>query len=337
MSTHSNGNNDGRHKFAADITASVTSQTHELPHTHQPFINPWPAGLRPDDIFALMVPGWNALPVRTQLPATRADMTFEVTSSKPARAKGIFPPMTVNTPSSPTAPEKRGLNHPDFVSGSSQEPPDTRKEKRVKMMSDNVTSPRSMEDPMECFFAPSLDLACVSFDSTSGDLGNMTQGNYPAMFTEGDAPVGEVSTLGQQWTDLCIDSQMHTGCGNLDWNPSPIRFGESVTSPGSPVGAYCPTQLEEDTGTTEFAVVEALADNHDRDDDTDDDSEPECEFNLKAIRKTVKDTMKSLKIMQQEESPDSKTRQVGLIIAIVYIFADTLTGHSQDNHHESAT
>lgn len=256
-------------------------------------------------------------------------MVFEATSSKPAQTKGIFPPMTVNTPYSPTAPEKRGLNHLDFVSGSSQEPSDARKEKRVKMMSDNVTSPRSMEDPMECFFAPNLDPAYVSFDSTSRDLENMTQENHPAMSTEGHAPVGEVSTL-EKWGDLCIGSQMH-------WNPSPIRFGESVTSPGSPAGAYCPTQLKEDTGTTEFAMVEALPDNHGRDDDTDDDLEPECEFNLKEIRKTVKDTMKSLKRMQQEESPDSKTRQASLIIAIAYIFADTLIGHNQDNHHESAT
>lgn len=337
MSIYSNGNsNDGRHKFAADITASVTSQIHELAPIHQPFINPWPAGLRPDDVFALMVPGWNALPIRTQLPATRADMAFEATSSKPTRTKGIFPPMILNMPSSPIAAEKRGLNHPDFVSGSSQEPPDARKEKRIKMMqNDNMTSPRSMEDPMECFLAPSLDPAYVSFDSTSRDLENMTQGNYLA---EGHAPVGEVSILEQQWRDLWIDSQMHIGRGNLDlnWNPSPIRFGESVTSPGSPVGAHCPTQLE-DTGITEFAIVEALADNHDRDDDTDDDSEPECEFNFKAIRKAVEDTMKLLRRMQQEESPASKTSQVSLIIAILYIFADTRIGHSQDNHHEGAT
>lgn len=327
MPAHSSiDSNCGHHEVAAakrDIAAFVINQTYDQELsalTHQsPFINPWPAEPQHEDVFSLVVPWWKDLPIRTQLSTVQADLAFEVSSSKSTGTKGISPPRTVNSPSSPTTPEKLDWNHPDSVSGGSQESPNAREEKKVKMtQSNNVPeSSRSIGNPMECFPTSNLDSNYVSFVPKSENMENRTQRDYLSTPVGGCAPVGGVLELAQQRKNLSGDS---IDCGNqdLDWNLSPIRFGESVTSMGVSTNAHYPTQLG-DADLTKAATMGASVGHHDRNSGTDGDVEPECEFNLKAIKKTVEDVMKLLKEMQQEkENLASKNRQVSLTTTVIY-------------------
>lgn len=340
-------NNDGHHEVAAadrDITTFIINQTHdqELSElTHQsPFINPWPAEPQHEDGFPLVVPWRKALPIRTQLSTAKADLTFEV-SSKPTGTKGTSLLRTAIPPSNPTTPEKRGWSHPDFVGGSSQESPNMKEEKRIKMTQNNNVPEfsRSIKNPMECFPASNLDSNYVSFVPTSENMENRTQEDY---LSTSVAPVGGgVPELAQQRRNLYGDSQIHIDHGNLDldWNPSPIRFGESVHFMEVPTNAHYPTQLGS-TDPTKAANTEALVDHHDRGSGTDDDAEPECGFNLKAIKKTAKDLMKEMQ--REEKNPASKNRQVSPTTAMMCFHAFLLTysppiGRSKDNHHESVT
>lgn len=322
--------NDGHCEVAAadrDITAFVINQTHDQELsglTYQsPFINPWPAAepRKEEDVVAL-VPWWKALPVQTQLSTAQTDLTSEVPSSKPTGAKGTPPTRTANSHSNLTTLDKRGWSHSDFVGGSFRESPNAREEKKVKMMqSDNVLkSSKSIGNTMECFPASDLYSNYISFDRTFENMENRARGDYLSTPVGACVSVGGVLELARWRGNLCGDSQIHIDRGNLDldWNPSPISLGESATSMGVQTNAHYPTQLG-DTDLMKAATIKELADHHDRDSSTDDNAEPECEFNLKAIRKSVKDVMKLLKEMQQEEeSLASKNRQVSPTTAMIY-------------------
>lgn len=300
--------------------------------TRHSFTHYWPASSRPEDVFASLIQGWDAAKasrIRIQSLAAQAEMISESPpefSLNPVHTEGTLPQSTINSPPSPKVSNKRGLDHPDSGGKNLQVSPDTRKTKRIKSMESESTamSSRRAETPMEDHLIPSLHSFYQSFNLVPGYLKQKTQENHLLIHSEVPHSV-EGTPRSEKWRNSWRDLQMNIGRENLplDWNPSPIHFGESVTSPGTPTKTHYPTQLG-DTGMREFAVIgESLVYDY-SDDDNCDDGELECEFNLKAIRKTVKDAIKPLRRMQQREDPASKKLQVGLTV-VIYSYTLFLT------------
>lgn len=328
--------------------AAVNQNQQPLALTNQSsFTHRWPTSSRPEDVFASLIPGWDATKasrIRIQLLAAQTEMTSESPpefSLKPTHIKGTLPRKTINSSSSPTASNKRGLYHPDSGGEYIQVSPDPRKAKRIKSMGSDIKamSVRSTANTMEDYLVPSLHSFYQPFNPVPGYLKQRAQENHLSISSEVPHSV-EGTPTSEQWRNSWRDLQMNIDRENLplDWNPSPIHFGESVTSPGTPTKSHYPTQLG-DTGMREFAVIgESLVYDY-SDDDNYDDGELECEFNLRAIRKTVKDAMKPLRRMQQREDPASKKLQVGLTVVIssYMLFLTLLPGHSQNNCYEGAS
>lgn len=315
-------NNSGQ-KLAAtdkDTTFDTAVNQNQQPPAlarQSAFIGSRLAGSRHEDDFAPLIPGPDAVnpsQVRIQLLNTQTEVGFGVTPespSKSAHAKGILPQKAANSPPSPPGSKRRGLGCLGSADEDSQEFLDARKTKKVKTTEsdDTVVSPQKIEDPMEDSIVPSLNSFYQPFHPIPGDLGQRAQ-----ISSEVPHSVERALRSEQQWRDSWRDLQMNSGREKLppDWNPSPISFGESVTSPGTPTKAHYPTQLG-DPGMRELSATREVVVYDDSDED-DGDGELECEFNLKAIKKKVKDAMKPLRRMQQQEDPASKKLQVGLII-----------------------
>lgn len=309
--------------------AAVNQNQQPLTFTHHSsFTYHWPAGSRPEDVFASLIPGWDAAKasrIRIQLLAAQAEMISESPPEfplKPTHTEGILPQKTINSPSGLNTSNKRGLYNPDSGGENIQVSLDLRKAKRIKSMGSDIKamSVRSTGNPTEDYLVPRLHSFYQPFNRVPGYLKQKAQENHLPIYSEVPHSVEE-TPRSEQWRNSWRDLQMNIDRENLplDWNPSPINFGESVTSPGTPTKSHYPTQLG-DTGMREFAVIgESLVyDYSDDSDDNYDDGELECEFNLKAIRKTVKDAIKPLRRMQQREDPASKKLQVGLTVIYSY-------------------
>lgn len=306
--------------------AAVNQNQQPLTFTHHSsFTYHWPAGSRPEDVFSSLIPGWDAAKasrIRIQLLAAQAEMISESPpefSLKPTHTEGILPRKTINSPSGLNTSNKRGLYHPDSGGENIQVSFEPRKAKRIKSMGGDIKamSVRSTGNPTEDYLVPSLHSFYQPFNRVPGYLKQKAHENHLPIYSEVPHSVEE-TPRSEQWRNSWRDLQMDIDRENLplDWNPCPINFGESVTSPGTPTKSHYPTQLG-DTGMREFVVIgESLV--YDYSDDNCDDGELECEFNLKAIRKTVKDAMKPLRRMQQREDPASKKLQVGLTVIYSY-------------------
>lgn len=141
------------------------------------------------------------------------------------------------------------------------------------------------------------------------------------------APPRSIEDPTEDFVPPKLDS-IHRKTPPLGLNLSPVRFGVSVPSPGSPMHAHYPTQLG-DINIAEPVIPEVVEVNSDSDDTN-------LEFGFKEISNIVNDAMKPLIRTNQSEEQVSKTLQAGSMIVIIprrtiFLQAFYFLGHNQDN------